>query len=131
MPGIGQVLQKRVRLWSVGKQNVYAYRDLSCLESVSVQQECVEIFPTGGFIYITDEVFENQPQLALMLVQLCFAKIAVLRQKQWGSHLHWMKVNDAQLSWRLCVRPELMEYLYRHCETHSKELNEGDPAVKR
>lgn len=80
---------------------------------------------------MTDDVFEKQPKLALKIVQLFIAKIEKLRQRRWIDHLNWLKIQDAQIPWRLCVRPELLEYLYEHCEARFKELDEGDEDVTR
>jgi chromo domain-containing protein 1 len=35
------------------------------------------------------------------------------------------------LLWRLCVRPELMEYLSEECETHAMELLANDSDAQR
>ena len=92
-----------------------------------VRHDCIEVFPVGGFIYITEEVFEKKPQLALKIIQLFSAKVTRLRdQKSIGN-----EAEDANLLWRLCVRPELMEYLLKHCEDHEKELEAGDADMQR
>jgi chromo domain-containing protein 1 len=71
-------------------------------------------------------VFEQKPQLALQIMKHFFAKIEKLRQLE-GPVSPWQEVVDASLLWRLCVRPELMEYLYARCEEQSSELDAGDP----
>ena len=86
----------------------------------------VGIFPHGGFIYITDDVFEQKPQLALSIIKLFFEKIERLRSLD-GPASPWQEVHDACLLWRLCVRPELMEYLFDKCEERSAELAAGNP----
>jgi chromo domain-containing protein 1 len=90
------------------------------------QYGCVEIFPHGGFIYITDEVFEEKPQLALSIIKLFFAKIEKLRRLD-GPVSPWHVVADACLLWRLCVRPELMDYLYQKCADNATELAAEHP----
>ena len=90
----------------------------------------IEVFPLGGFIYITDEVFETKPQLALKIVKRFFNRIEKLKHLA-GPISPWQEVDDACLHWRLCVRPELMEYLLQHCEKHATELDNGDPEVTR
>lgn len=35
-------------------------------------------------------------------------------------------LKNVHLVWRLCVRPELMEYLYDRCEEQAKELDAGE-----
>lgn len=92
-----------------------------------VRNDCIEVFPVGGLIYITEEVFEKKPQLALKLIQLFCAKVARLRdQKSVGN-----EADDADLLWRLCVRPELMAHLLKYCEDHEKELEAGDADMQR
>lgn len=89
------------------------------------RQDCIEIFPAGGFIYITDDVFNQKPQLALKIIKLFFAKIDELRQFA-GPLSPWQEVDDACLLWRICVRPELMEHLFRTCEDREVQLEAGD-----
>jgi chromo domain-containing protein 1 len=126
--GLGDILRKQVRLWSIGVQEGIEY-DAAVLESdPEFRHDCIEIFPVGGFIYITDDVFEKKPQLALKIIKLFFAKIDQLRKRE-GPVSPWQEVDDAGLLWRLCVRPELMEYLIERCEGQSKELEAGDPDV--
>ncbi|KNG45676.1 hypothetical protein TW65_07570 [Stemphylium lycopersici] len=85
----------------------------------------IEVFPVGGFIYITDEVLEREPLLALRIVELFFEKIVRLKQLE-GPLSLGQQVDDATLLWRLCVRPELMEHLIQYCEEHEDELKAGD-----
>jgi chromo domain-containing protein 1 len=90
----------------------------------------IEIFPVGGIIYITDEVFSTEPQVALKIVKLYFDKIAMLKQRK-GPPCPGRQVEDASLLWRLCVRPELMQYLMDDCEQHEAELDAGDADAQR
>jgi chromo domain-containing protein 1 len=88
----------------------------------------VEIFPHGGFIYITDEVFEKKPHLALQITKLFIEKIEKLSRLT-DSQSSLREIVSACLLWRLCVRPELMEYLYQTCndnmtESPEQELND-------
>ncbi|KAL1795697.1 hypothetical protein ACET3X_005921 [Alternaria dauci] len=125
VPGFGEILRKNVRVWSIGLQSGLEY-DPALTDSPPVlQYKRIEIFPLGGFIYITEEVFETKPQLALEIVKLFFAKIANLRGCG-GPLAPWHEVDDAGLLWRLCVRPELMEYLWQKCEDHAIDLNAGN-----
>jgi chromo domain-containing protein 1 len=120
------VLRNRVRLWSLGMQEGIEY-DSGVLNSPpQLRHDCIEIFPAGGFIYITDEVFETKPQLALSIIKLFFAKIERLRSLDGAASL-WHEVDDALVLWRLCVRPELMEHLMERCEQRAKDLDAGDP----
>ncbi|KAG9195358.1 hypothetical protein G6011_00479 [Alternaria panax] len=128
-PGFGEILRKNVRLWSVGLQPGLEY-DAALTDSPPVfQYKCIEIFPLGGFVYITEEVFETKPLLALEIVKLFFAKIADLRGRA-GPLAPWQEVDDASLLWRLCVRPELMEYLLQRCEDHEIDLNAGNADIQ-
>lgn len=92
--------------------------------------DAIEIFPVGGFIYITDEVFENEPQLALKIVKSFVDKIEGLKRRI-GPACPGREVQDASLLWRLCVRPELMEYLLQDCEEHQEVLEAGDADMQR
>jgi chromo domain-containing protein 1 len=85
----------------------------------------IEIFPHGGFIYITDEVFEKKPQLALQIMKLFVEKIEKLSSLV-GPQSSSDEVVNTRLVWRLCVRPELMEYLYQTCNDHMTELPEQE-----
>lgn len=130
LPGLGEVLCHQVRLWSVGLQEGIEY-DAGLMNTVPTYRYApLEIFPVGGFIYLTDEVFETEPQLALRIVQLFFDKIAKLK-RLCGPACPGRQVEDASLLWRLCVRPELMEYLIKYCEEHEEELEAGDADMER
>ena len=119
-----------MRLWSVGLQPGPEYDPVLTDSPPVPRYERIEIFPLGGFIYITEEVFETKPQLALEIVKLFFAKIQNLRGCA-GPLAPWQEVDDASLLWRLCVRPELMEYLLQRCEDHAIALNAGDADMQR
>ena len=120
------MLNKRVRLWSVGLQPPINFEPGVLPDPPVLQHNRVGIFPHGGFIYITDQVFEQKPQLALSIIKLFLAKIEQLRILD-GPVSPWQEVHDACLLWRLCVRPELMEYLYLMCEENLAELAAGSP----
>ncbi|RMZ67211.1 chromo domain-containing [Pyrenophora seminiperda CCB06] len=122
LPGFGAILCKEIRVWSIGLQEGFECDSARSDNPPVIRHDCIEVFPVGGFIYITDEVFEKKPLLALKIIQLFCAKVAQLRgEKSVGD-----EIDDADLLWRLCVRPELMEYLLKHCEDHEKELEAGD-----
>jgi len=90
----------------------------------------IEIFPMGGLVYITEDVFEKEPQFALKIVQLFFAKIEKLRQPAHPDS-PCLEMADISLLWRLCVRPELMEYLFERCERDEEKLEAGDADAMR
>ncbi|KAF2826247.1 hypothetical protein CC86DRAFT_350806 [Ophiobolus disseminans] len=126
LTGFGKLLQKQVRLWSLGVQEGIEH-DSALLDTLPKERhDCIEIFPVGGFIYITDDVFEEKPQLALQIVELFLAKVDKMRHAT-GSVSPWQEADNAYLHWRLCVRPELMEHLFQRCEEQESELEAGEP----
>ncbi|KAI4689653.1 uncharacterized protein J4E88_003008 [Alternaria novae-zelandiae] len=128
IPGFGQVLRRGVRLWSVGLQPGIEY-DYASDETPVLRHDRIEIFPVGGFIYITDEVFETMPRYALCIIKLFLAKIKKLKELA-GPSAQWPEIVENSLLWRLCVRPELMEHLFAYCEDQATELQAGDPDVQ-
>lgn len=130
LPGLGDILKQRIRVWSVGSQPPPEYEFGVSPNPPGLRYYRVDIFPQGGFIYITDDVFEQKPQLALSIVKKFFAKIEQLRSLD-GPASPWLEVHDACLLWRLCVRPELMESLYQKCEGNSAELVAQSPEYLR
>ena len=119
-----------MRVWSVGLQPGPEYDPALTNIPPVLRYERIEIFPVGGFIYITEEVFETQPRLALQIIKLFFAKITNLK-KLADPLAPWQEVDDASLFWRLCVRPELMEYLLQKCEDHAIDLDAGNADIQR
>jgi chromo domain-containing protein 1 len=122
-------LLNRVRVWSFGYQEGVEYDTAFSHLPFDKKHHCIELFPAGGLIYITDDVFETKPRLALDIVKLFLARIAKLRPAK-GSETPWQDVDNINLHWRLCVRPELMEYIYEKCEEQSEALDAGDPDVQ-
>jgi len=118
-----------VRLWSVGLQPGIEY-DYASEETPVLRNDRIEIFPVGGFIYITDEVFEAMPRYALCIIKLFLAKIKKLKELA-GPSAQFPEIVENSLLWRLCVRPELMEHLFAYCEDQATELQAGDPDVQR
>lgn len=94
------------------------------------QQDCIEIFPRGGVIYITDEVFEQKPIEALRLVAAFVRQVDICRTVL-GPVDPWKHVNDGCLLWRLAVRPGLMQTIYDWCIKHEAEVEAKDPAAQR
>ncbi|KAH3915015.1 hypothetical protein HBH56_083340 [Parastagonospora nodorum] len=121
----GKVLRNQVRVWSVGRQEGIEYDPATSLPPPEKCQECIELFPAGGFIYITDDVFEVRPRQALEIVKLFIAKIESLRDPEYAQN-PWQEVDNINLHWRICVRPELMEYLFAKCEEQAKALEAGE-----
>ncbi|KAF1918091.1 hypothetical protein BDU57DRAFT_514657 [Ampelomyces quisqualis] len=123
---LGQLLRKQVRVWSLGVQLHREHNPAASDFTPNTIHDCIEIFPLGGIVYITDHVFEEQPQLALQIFKLFLAKIDDLH-KATGSASAWQDVSDLNLHWRLCVRPEFMEYLFERCEEQVEALEVGEP----
>jgi chromo domain-containing protein 1 len=94
-----------------------------------MEHDCIEIFPAlGGFIFITDEVFESKPQVALKIVKLFCDKVEKVRQLD-GPTSSYHKV-VAPLWWRLYVQPELMENLIEQSEARERKFGISDPDVQ-
>ena len=129
LPGFGKLLTQDVRVWSVGVQPPWYEVGVGPVPT-ELQHDRFNIFPHGGFIYITDDVFEHTPQLALKIISLFFDKIEQLRKFD-SPVFPWLEVPDAFLVWRICVRPELMEYLYLKCIDNEAELAAENPDIKR
>lgn len=128
-PGFGKLLTQDVRVWSVGAQPPWHEVGVGP-EPTESQHDRFNIFPHGGFIYIADGVFEQTLQLALEIIRLFFDKIEQLRKLD-GPASPWLEVSDACLLWRICVRPELMEYLYLKCKDNEAELEAENPDFLR
>ncbi|PSN67813.1 hypothetical protein BS50DRAFT_349495 [Corynespora cassiicola Philippines] len=125
IPEFGKVLRKPVRLFSVGYQHGREYdAQLSTFPPV-YRYDCISIFPHGGIIYITDDVFLEQPMLAYRIIELFSAKIEQCKQVQ-GPMDPWKMVKEGYIPWRIGVRPELMESIYEQCEQHAQEIDAGD-----
>ncbi|KAK7185445.1 hypothetical protein PSPO01_08561 [Paraphaeosphaeria sporulosa] len=127
LPGFGDVLRSPVRLWSLGHQPVADYNiwDPETLEERPYDRFAV--FPHGGIIYITDDVFMKEPQLALTIFEHFFAKIEAGRNVD-SDVVPGMYINDGILLWRIGVRPELMKWIGDICMNHQAEIEGGDPA---
>jgi chromo domain-containing protein 1 len=122
MPGFGDLLRKNVRVWAVGLQPGLEFNPATAEHPPKLCYDRIEVFPHGGFIYITDEVFEENPKMALQIVKLFIEKIEKLSRLV-GPQPSLHEVVSTRLLWRLCVRPELMEYLYQTCNDTMTELS--------
>ena len=129
LPSFGKLLTQDVRVWSVGVQPPW-YEVGVGPEPTEMERNRINIFPHGGFIYITDDVFHHTPQLALKIISLFFDKIELLRKLD-SPVLPWLEVPDAFLIWRICVRPELMDYLYQKCNDNEAEIAAENPEFMR
>lgn len=130
LPGLGDVLRGTVRLWSVGYQPGADYNMWDPKASKERHYDRFAIFPHGGIIYITDEVFEKQPQLALTIFEHFFAKIEAGRSVD-SDIIPGMFINDGILLWRIGVRPELLKWIGDICMSHQAEIEGGDPDYVR
>ncbi|KAF1961457.1 hypothetical protein CC80DRAFT_464352 [Byssothecium circinans] len=120
------VLRRKVRLWSVGYQPATEYDPEISTSSPEYRFDRIEIFPHGGIIYITDDVFEKKPQVALKIIEVFFAKIEKCRQVTGPIDPHKC-VDDGCLLWRLAVRPDFMRALFTKAEEDSADVSETDP----
>jgi chromo domain-containing protein 1 len=130
IPYFGEVLRKEVRLWSVGVQEGIEFDPQFSTSAPTMRYDRIEIFPHGGIIYITDDVFKQKPVEALRIFELFFAKIEKCRQVA-GPIDPWKRVDDACLLWRLAVRPELMQALYEKLDQHEAEIEAQNPLYVR
>jgi chromo domain-containing protein 1 len=122
--GFGQLLRKQIRVWCIGSQERVDY-DFYTNPSPEMHHNCIELFPIGGIIYITEDVFEETPHLALQIMKLFISKVEKVRTTEGGKDSELL-----DLYWRLGVRPELMDYLFRKCEEQAKEFDAGEPAAQ-
>ncbi|KAJ4348735.1 uncharacterized protein N0V89_010113 [Didymosphaeria variabile] len=126
LPGFGDVLRGTVRLWSVGTQGGIGHSIWDPKASSETHSDRFAIFPHGGIIYITDDVFEKRPQLALSIFEQFFTKIEAGRKVD-SNVIPGMYINDGLLLWRVGARPELVKWIGDICMNHQAEIEEGDP----
>lgn len=126
IPDFGEVLRGKVRVWSVGLQEGEEYDPQISTFEPELRYDCIEIFPHGGIIYITDDVFTKNAEEALKIFELFFEKIEQCRRRT-GPIDPWKRVDDGCLLWRLAVRPELMQALYESSIMHEAEIEAKNP----
>lgn len=119
-----------MRVWSVGYQLATEYDPRKSTVLIPPRIDCIEIFPHGGFIYVTDAVFEERAQEALELVRLFVDKVDTCRSLK-GPVDPFMCVDDGCLLWRLGTRPELMSSIYDWCMDHIEEIDAMEPNAQR
>ncbi|KAL5424987.1 hypothetical protein PMIN07_010671 [Paraphaeosphaeria minitans] len=125
LPGFGDVLRGTVCLWSLGHQPVADYNMWDPKAPKDRPYDRFAIFPHGGIIYITDDVFLKEPQLALTIFEHFSAKIEAGRNVD-SDVIPGMYINDGILLWRIGVRPELMKWISDICVNHQAEIEGGD-----
>lgn len=123
LPGFGDVLRGTVRLWSIGYQEPPNY-DMWNPKTQHLEFSRQEIFPHGGIIYITDDVFLQTPQLALRIFEHFFDMVEAGRRVDPGYMQENMKVNDGLLLWRIGARPELMQWIGDTAVAHQSTLGQ-------
>jgi chromo domain-containing protein 1 len=126
LPDFGQVLKRKVRVWSVGLQYGNEYDPDISTTDPPVRYDRIEVFPRGGIIYITDDVFEKRPAEALKIFELFIAKVEQCRQVA-GPTDPSKLVDDGYIPWRIATRPGLMESIWTQCLAHEKEIDAQDP----
>lgn len=97
-------------------------------EAKPPEQACVELFPGGGFIVITDEVFNNKPYVALEIIRRFIEELQAYRLAV-PQHASINSTDLSSFPWRLCVRPELMPYIYQKLDELSADLGENGTLV--
>ncbi|CAI6328565.1 unnamed protein product [Periconia digitata] len=110
--GFSQILKANVRIWSIGHQPGLEF-DTNLphiFPDIQYRYDRIEIFPHGGIVYITDDVFLNQPTQALDIIKHFIAKVEACRRIIDGPIDPWRLVDF--LPWRIGVRPDFMEFLY-------------------
>ncbi|KAF2471391.1 uncharacterized protein BDR25DRAFT_303413 [Lindgomyces ingoldianus] len=122
IPDFREILERKVRIWSVGRQRALEYDPEVCEVEVPDRYDRIEIFPHGGVIYITDDVFIKQPKKALRIIELFFNKINACRQVN-SPPDEWRLPKDGMLLWRLATRPELMEAIYEWTSPNRENLD--------
>ena len=130
MQDFNEILRGYVRLWCVGHQLPAEFDFQTSTVMLPPAQHCIEIFPRGGMICITDDVFEQKPIEALRLIAAFVHQVDVCRSVC-GPVDPDMFVRDGCLLWRLYVRPELMQTTYDWCMQHKAEVDAKDPAAHR
>ncbi|KAF2006186.1 hypothetical protein P154DRAFT_529874 [Amniculicola lignicola CBS 123094] len=123
--GFGQVLRGEVNIWSIGYQPGIEYDPDISVGPVPFRFDCIPIFPHGGVIYITDDVFRDKPREALKIMKLFISKIERCRQLD-GPVDPWKRVDDGCLLWRLATPPELLDSIYLSIEKYADWIEAGD-----
>lgn len=130
------VLRANVRIWSAGYQMSGDCDPQDDLDIAPHETDCIELFPHGGMILVTEDVFANAPREALRIVRLFIDKVNKCRALEWGiskdvDYLdNTTSVKDAGLVWRLVVRPELMDWTFRTYEAQEGREIESDSQAR-
>ena len=129
LPDFWKFTQSRCRIWAVGYQAHHSLRLSRVVQYIEPEINCVEIFPVGGFIYITDEVFEKRPDQAYQMIKNFVEKIEVLRGRICRMDDSY-RVVDAFIVWRLLVRPNFMQWTQKWVMDHDSLLDADDDDVQ-
>jgi chromo domain-containing protein 1 len=108
----------------------WEYDPQKSFKLIPPRYDCVRIFPHGGFIYITDEVFEQKPVEALKIIKLFVAKVDKCRSVRGPIDFH-TSIDDGHLFWRLVTRPELMQTTWDWLMAHEAEVTAGEEFARR
>ncbi|ORY18027.1 hypothetical protein BCR34DRAFT_380955 [Clohesyomyces aquaticus] len=122
LPDFREVIRRNIRIWAVGHQRAVEYDPDIMLTEIPGRYDRIELFPLGGVIYITDDVFTKQPQHALRIIQLFFDRIKACCVADNPPDEHRLP-KDGLLLWRLAVRPDFMEAVYQWCSPDEENLD--------
>ncbi|KAF2016416.1 hypothetical protein BU24DRAFT_450937 [Aaosphaeria arxii CBS 175.79] len=117
VPEFGRILSSQVRIYSINPRS-----SLDGSDAPEAAYECVEIFPHGGFIYISDEVFQEQPVEAQKIINLFCNKVVRCGELE-GPTDTQKKFSDGCLIWRLALMPDFLEALVQWCEDRESEMH--------
>ncbi|KAF2660247.1 hypothetical protein K491DRAFT_688574 [Lophiostoma macrostomum CBS 122681] len=127
IPDLGKLLRGNdVRVWCVGHQDPNDWETAVSPSWMPQEYSCVEMFPIGGIIVMTDDVFLNNPVEALGIVAKFINRVEECQKfnlpLEDGNTLL-----DRYVAWRLVVRPGIMQWLYDWCEAHEKQCEAEEP----
>lgn len=126
------MLRTNLRVWSIGYQAPASYDPLVTHGQDPPEYCCVELFPHGGIIYITDEVFIQTPFEAYKIVTWFLGKVAkcqpcngLQEQREESS----CDNHGPPLLWRLGTQPELMKMMWEWLVAHAADLEANEPVA--
>ncbi|KAH7112158.1 hypothetical protein B0J11DRAFT_542776 [Dendryphion nanum] len=126
VPEFGKVLRSNIRVFSVGFQYANEMDLEASTQFTKPKYACIEIFPHGGLIYITDDVFDRKPVEAAKIMELYCSKVHKCHELG-GFADPWKYISDGPLLWRLATRPELMESIMNWLQEHEEDLHANRP----
>jgi chromo domain-containing protein 1 len=127
IPDFGKLLRGNdIRVWCVGHQDPDYYIPLVSPAWIPQEYNCIEVFPMGGVIVMTDDVFEKNPVEALNIVTKFIEKVDETQKFDMPFECG-RSLLDRYVAWRLIVRPGIMQWLYDWCIAHEKQCEAKEP----